>query len=123
MSKEQDQEGARRARAREVGLFRYALISDALDPAMSTKQRGRLVRAVAAQSHPGPFGTPLQVSRPSLDCWIRHYGAGGFAALVPAPAHYRRPWRSRSGGYCLRRWLLDSWPSACSRCSSRDTNG
>jgi putative transposase len=85
VSKEQDQEGARRARAREVGLFRYALISDALDPALSTKQRGRLVRAVAAQSHPGPFGRPVRVSRPSLDRWIRHYRAGGFAALVPAP--------------------------------------
>lgn len=85
MSKEQDQDSARRVRAREVGLFRYGLISEALDPALSTKQRGRLVRAVAAQSHPGPFGTPVQVSRASLDRWIRDYRAGGFAALVPAP--------------------------------------
>lgn len=85
MSREQEEDSARRVRAREVGLFRYALISEALDPALSTKQRGRLVRAVAAQSHPGPFGTPVQVSRPSLDRWIRDYRAGGFAALVPAP--------------------------------------
>ena len=85
MSKEQDQDSARRVRAREVGLFRYALISDALEPALSTKQRGRLVRALAAQAHPGPFGTPVQVSRASLDRWIRDYRAGGFAALVPAP--------------------------------------
>jgi putative transposase len=85
VSKEQDQDSARRARAREVGLFRYGLISEALDPALSTKQRGRLVRAVATRSHPGPFGTPVQVSRASLDRWIRAYRAGGFAALVPAP--------------------------------------
>ena len=85
MSKEQDQDNARRVRAREVGLFRYALISEALEPALSTKQRGRLVRAVAAQSHPGPFGTPVRISRASLDRWIRDYRAGGFAALVPAP--------------------------------------
>jgi putative transposase len=85
VSKQQDQDNARRARAREVGLFRYGLISDALDPALSTKQRGRLVRAVAAQTHPGPFGTPVRVSRASLDRWIRDYRAGGFAALVPAP--------------------------------------
>ncbi len=85
MSKEQDQDDARRARAREVGLFRYGLISDALDAALSTRQRGRLVRAVAARTHPGPFGTPVRVSRASLDRWIRDYRAGGFAALVPAP--------------------------------------
>ena len=52
---------------------------------MSTKQRGRLVRAVAARTHPGPFGTPVQVSRASLDRWIRGYRTGGFAVLVPAP--------------------------------------
>ena len=85
MSTEQDQDNARRARAGEVGLFRYGLIQDALDEALSTKQRGRLVRAVAARTHPGPFGTPVQVSRASLDRWIRAYRAGGFAALVPAP--------------------------------------
>jgi len=56
-----------------------------LDPALSTKQRGWLVRAVAARTHPGPFGTPVQVSRASLDRWIRGYRTGGFAAAVPAP--------------------------------------
>ena len=86
MSAERDQEAVRRARAREVGLFRYGLIQDALDPALSTKQRGRVVRAVAARIHPGPFSPePVRVSRASLDRWIRAYRAGGFAALVPAP--------------------------------------
>ena len=47
MSQEQDQETARRARAQAVGLFRYGLIADALDEALSTKQRSRLVREVA----------------------------------------------------------------------------
>jgi len=85
VSRAQDEEVARRERAREVGLFRYGLIQDALCPELSTKQRGRLVRAVAARAHPGPFGTPVTVSRASLDRWIRDYRAGGFAALVPAP--------------------------------------
>lgn len=85
MSKEQDQDSARRVRAKEVALFRYGLIQDALDPLLSTKQRGRLVRAVAAKTHPGPFGTPVTVSRATLDRWVRDYRAGGFAALVPAP--------------------------------------
>ena len=85
MSTEHEQDNARRARAREVGLFRYALIQEALEPALSTKQRGRLVRAIAAQTHPGPLGTPVRVSRATVDRWIRDYRAGGFAALVPAP--------------------------------------
>ncbi len=80
-----DDEGARRARAREVGLFRYGLIQDALDAALSTKQRGRLVRQVAGGVHPGPSGSPVRVSRASLDRWIRAYRAGGFGALVPSP--------------------------------------
>src|SRR5680860_327003 len=63
VSKENDQDNARRVRAREVGLFRYGLIQDALEPSLSTKQRGRLVRALAAQSHPGPFGTPARETR------------------------------------------------------------
>lgn len=86
MSTQQEQENARRARAREVGLFRYALIQDALNEALSTKQRGRLVRAIVAKTHlGGPFGTPVRVSRATVDRWIRDYRAGGFAALVPAP--------------------------------------
>ena len=85
MSKQQDQDDTRRVRAREVALFRYGLIQDALNEELSTKQRGRLVRAVAARSHQGPFGTPVRVSRATVDRWIRDYRAGGFAALVPAP--------------------------------------
>ena len=85
MSAGHDQETARRVRAREVGLFRYGLIQDALDAGLSTKQRGRLVRAFAARIHPGPFGAPMRVSRASVDRWIRAYRAGGFTALVPAP--------------------------------------
>ena len=85
MSKQQEQDNLRKVRAREVGLFRYGLIQDALEPALSTKQRGRLVRALAASAHPGPFGTPVRVSRATLDRWIRDYRVGGFAALVPTP--------------------------------------
>ena len=85
MTDEQDQDRARRIRAREVGLFRFGLIQDALNDALTTKQRGRLVRAVAATAHPGPFGEPVKVSRASLDRWIRDYRRGGFTALVPAP--------------------------------------
>ncbi len=88
MSAGQDRRADRRLRAQEVGLFRYGLIADALDPGLTTKQRGRLVREIAGRVHPGPMWTPTRVSRASLDRWIRAYRAGGFQALVPAA---RRP--------------------------------
>jgi putative transposase len=79
-----DQDAARRARAQDVALFRYRLIAPALEPGVTTRQRGRLVRGIAAQVHAGPGG-PVRVSRKSLDRWIRAWRAGGFEALCPSP--------------------------------------
>ncbi|MHB1533190.1 MAG: DDE-type integrase/transposase/recombinase [Acidimicrobiales bacterium] len=70
-------------RATEIALFRYALIREAADPALSHAERGRAVRALAELSHPGPDGVALQVSRNSVDRWIRTWRAGGFEALKP----------------------------------------
>src|SRR5689334_8425882 len=76
---------ARAERARAVGLFRYGLIREAADPGLSTRARGRLVRAVAAGEHLDPTGGRVRVSRDTLDRWIRAWRRGGFDALVPAP--------------------------------------
>ena len=81
----------RRARARDVGLFRYALIREAADGGLTNRERGRLVRQLAGTEHVGPFGEKVRVSRASLDRWIRAWRAGGFDALVPAPAQRRAP--------------------------------
>ncbi len=72
-----------RDRATEVALFRYALIREAADPALSTRQRGRLVREIAAGTHSHPDGTQLSVGRSTLDEWIRAWRSGGFEALKP----------------------------------------
>src|SRR6266516_3534402 len=80
-----DEDKVRTERARTVGLFRYRLIREAADAAHSTRARGRLVRSIAAADHTGPFGTPVRVSRQTLDRWIRDWRAGGFDALVPSP--------------------------------------
>ena len=71
--------------AREVGLFRYALIREAADPGLSHAERGQLVRAIAEVEHTGPDGRRVRVSRVTLDRWIRTWRAGGFDALVPSP--------------------------------------
>ena len=43
-----------RDRATEVALFRYALIREPADPAVSKAERGRLVRALAEGPMPAP---------------------------------------------------------------------
>ena len=85
-----EEDRKRAARAEQVALFRYQLIREAADPALSTRQRGRLVRELAAAAHPGPFGEPVTVSRETIDRWIRAWRAGGFAALAP-PARQVTP--------------------------------
>jgi putative transposase len=82
-----EEEARRRAeRARKVALFRYELIQDVIDVRLSTKQRGPMVRAIAAREHVDPFGATVRVSRQTIDRWCRWWKGGGFTALVPRPA-------------------------------------
>src|SRR5438045_3232026 len=82
-----EQEARLRAeQARRVALFRYELIQEVIDPALSTRQRGPMVRALAAREHDGPFGEKVRVARNTIDRWCRWWRTGGFAALVPKPA-------------------------------------
>ena len=83
-ARHQDDSAGRADRAREVGLFRYALIREAADASVSTRQRGRLVRDLAAREHTGPSGERLQVSRVTIDRWILTWRRGGFDALLPS---------------------------------------
>ena len=70
-------------RYRDIALFRYSLIREAADPALSAAERGQLVRHLVSRDHRGPNGERVVVSRSTIDRWIRAWRAGGFAALVP----------------------------------------
>lgn len=70
-------------RHHDIALFRYSLVRQAADTALTARQRGRLVRDLAGGEHATPWGERLVVSRNTLDRWIRAYRAGGFEALVP----------------------------------------
>jgi putative transposase len=72
-------------RAQEVGLFRGRIVGEAADVSLSARERGALVRALAAREHLGPDGRWVRVSRNTLDRWIRACREGGFEALVPEP--------------------------------------
>jgi putative transposase len=78
-----EEDRKRAARAERVALFRYQLIREAADPALTVRQRGRMVRELAARAHEGPFGEPVAVSRATIDRWIRAWRSGGFAVLAP----------------------------------------
>ncbi len=70
-------------RHRDVALFRYSLIREAADASLTKAERGAVVRSLARREHAGPDGERVQVSRNSIDRWIRAWRAGGFEALVP----------------------------------------
>ncbi|MEU9057135.1 DDE-type integrase/transposase/recombinase [Streptomyces sp. NPDC048384] len=75
----------RRERAHQIGLFRYQVIQDAVDLALTARQRGAVVRELAARTFTDPGGRQVSISRSSLDRWIRSWRSGGFEALVPPP--------------------------------------
>ena len=74
---------ARKERSEKIALFRYQLIRGAADEAVTSRQRGPMVRALAAQTHPGPFGGTVTVAKDTIDRWIRLWRSGGFDALKP----------------------------------------
>ena len=93
-------EGGRAERAQEIGLFRYALIRPVADPALTTRQRGPLVRQLAEQDHLGPFGDRVRVSRVTLDRWIRAWTPAGSTPWsrrpgTPSRTRRRRCWSWR----------------------------
>ena len=84
MPEAKDEQQARLERARKIGLFRYMLIRDAADAALTPRQRGALVRTLAAGPHTDPDGRTVRITHWTLDRWILKYREGGFDALVPS---------------------------------------
>jgi putative transposase len=83
-----DDEARRRAeQARQVGLFRYRLISEVTGPKLSARQRGQRVGELAAREHDGPGGGKVRVSEQTIRRWVRWWRAGGFEA--PRTATWR----------------------------------
>ena len=85
MTRRDDDQAVRLERARAIGLFRYMLIREAADPTLTGRQRGAMVRAIAAVPHTDPEGRTVRITRWTLDRWIQDWRKGGFDALVPSP--------------------------------------
>ncbi len=69
----------------KTALFRYRLIAEASHPRLSPRERGLLVRELTAHAHELPDGSRKELSRATLDRWIRAYRDGGLDALRPQP--------------------------------------
>lgn len=86
MNQAEEEQRRRAERARRTALFRYELIQDVIDPQLSARERGRLVRGLAGREHDGPAGGRVRVSEQTIRRWARDWRCGGFEALVPSPA-------------------------------------
>jgi len=69
--------------AEQVALFRFRVIAEPANPRLTAAERGRIVRALAAQTHAHPDGTMRAYSRGTLDRWTAAYQALGLEGLRP----------------------------------------
>ena len=96
MSSIEEEHARRRERAQTVALFRYTLIRDAADASVSPRERGKMVRAIVAAEHRGPFGDPVRASRPSVDLRVPTTYATCWYSWITPPARSRRRTRESS---------------------------
>jgi len=68
-----------------TALFRYRVIAEALNPRLRPLDRGLVVRALAGRLHALPDGTQVQLSRSTLDRWLRAFQEQGLPGLHPQP--------------------------------------
>ena len=68
----------------QIALHRWAVIAEAAGDKLTPRERGALVRQIAARAHPHPDGSSRTYSRGSIDRWLRAWRRGGLAALKPA---------------------------------------
>lgn len=68
----------------QIALHRWAVIAEAANGKLTARERGALVRQIAARAHAHPDGWSRSYSRQTLDRWLRAWRAGGLDALKPA---------------------------------------
>jgi putative transposase len=89
-------------RGEELALFRFSVISEAVSPALSSAERGLIVRSLAARTWTTSEGVERSFSRVTIDRWVAAYRRDGLSGLRPTPRADRG--RARSQG----RWLEEA---------------
>jgi len=67
-----------------IALHRWAVIAEAAGANLTGRERGALVRRIAARAHAHPDGSQRTYSRQTIDRWLRAWRAGGLGGLKPA---------------------------------------
>ena len=68
----------------QIALHRWAVIAEAAGDKLTARERGALVRQIAARAHAHPDGSSRTYSRGTIDRWLRAWRKGGLQALMPA---------------------------------------
>src|SRR5262249_5246738 len=68
----------------EIALHRWAVIAEAANSRLAGRERGALVRQIAARPSAHRDGWSRTYSRVRIDRWLRAWRAGGLDALKPA---------------------------------------
>jgi putative transposase len=68
----------------QIALHRWAVIAEAANGRLTARERGALVRQIAARPHAHPDGSARRYSRVTIDRWLRAWRGGGVEALKPA---------------------------------------
>ena len=66
-----------------VALFRFTVISEAANSRLGARERGHVVRTLAARAHRHPDGSWVRITRGTIDRWLRAYRARGLDGLRP----------------------------------------
>src|SRR5215831_1328659 len=67
----------------QVALHRWAVIAEAANGKLTARERGALVRRIAARSHAHPDGSSRVYCRGTIDRWLRAWRKGGLDGLRP----------------------------------------
>ncbi len=68
----------------QIALHRWAVIAEAANGKLTARERGALVRQIAARSHVHPDGSARTYARVTIDRWLRAWRREGLDALRPA---------------------------------------
>jgi putative transposase len=68
----------------QIALHRWAVIAEAANGNLTARERGALIRQIAARAHAHPDGSARTYSRGTIDRWLRAWRAGGLEGLRPA---------------------------------------
>ena len=67
----------------QIALHRWAVIAEATNDRLTQRERGVVVRQVAARTHAHPDGSQRHYSRSTIDRWIRAWRSHGLDGLRP----------------------------------------